>query len=48
VAAGAGVIVYVKPRPADPFACPAGEPVDAALTLGLIGRAGVTGEPVAA
>jgi 3,4-dihydroxy 2-butanone 4-phosphate synthase / GTP cyclohydrolase II len=48
VAAGAGVIVYVKPRLADPFACPAGEPVDPALALGLLGRAGLTGEQVAA
>ena len=48
VAAGAGVIVYVKPRPADPFACPAGEPVDPALARGLLGRAGLTGEQVAA
>jgi len=48
VAAGAGVIIYVKPRLADPFACPAGEPVDSALMRGLLGRAGVTGEPVAA
>jgi 3,4-dihydroxy 2-butanone 4-phosphate synthase / GTP cyclohydrolase II len=48
VAAGAGVIVYVKPRPADPFACPAGAPVDPALALGLLGRAGLTGQQVAA
>jgi 3,4-dihydroxy 2-butanone 4-phosphate synthase/GTP cyclohydrolase II len=48
VAAGAGVIVYVKPRLADPFACPAGEPVDPALALGLLGRAGLTGQQVAA
>ena len=51
VAAGAGVIVYVKPRLADPFACPAGEPVDwvdSALASGLLGRAGLTGEQVAA
>ena len=48
VAAGAGAIVYVKPRLADPFACPAGEPVDPALALGLLGRAGLTVEPVAA
>jgi 3,4-dihydroxy 2-butanone 4-phosphate synthase / GTP cyclohydrolase II len=48
VAAGAGVIIYVKPRLADPFACPAGEPVDPALALGLLGRAGLTGHPVAA
>lgn len=48
VAAGAGVIVYVKPRLADPFACPAGAPVDSALALGLLGRAGLTGEQVAA
>jgi 3,4-dihydroxy 2-butanone 4-phosphate synthase / GTP cyclohydrolase II len=48
VAAGAGVIVYVKPRPADPFACPAGASVDPALARGLLGRAGLTGEQVAA
>jgi hypothetical protein len=48
VAAGAGVIVYVKPRPADPFVCPAGAPVDPALAQGLLGRAGLTGEQVAA
>jgi len=48
IAAGAGAIVYVKPRLADPFACPAGEPVDPALALGLLGRAGLTVEPVAA
>jgi 3,4-dihydroxy 2-butanone 4-phosphate synthase / GTP cyclohydrolase II len=48
VAAGAGVIVYVKPRRADPFTCPAGEPVDPSLALGLLGRAGLSGEQVAA
>jgi len=48
VAAGAGVIVYVKPRPADPFACPAGEPVDPALARGLLGRAGLSADRVAA
>ena len=48
VAAGAGVIVYVKPRPVDPFACPAGVPVDPALAQGVLGRAGLTGEQVAA
>jgi 3,4-dihydroxy 2-butanone 4-phosphate synthase/GTP cyclohydrolase II len=48
VAAGAGVIVYVKPRLADPFACPAGETVDPALARELLGRAGLTGQQVAA
>ena len=48
VAAGAGAIVYVKPRLADPFACPVGELVDPALALGLLGRAGLTVDPVAA
>jgi 3,4-dihydroxy 2-butanone 4-phosphate synthase / GTP cyclohydrolase II len=41
VAAGSGVIVYVKPTIADPFSCPAGRTVDRSLALGVLRGAGL-------
>ena len=41
VEAGSGVIVYVKPTLADPFACPAGHAVDRSLAIGVLRGAGL-------
>jgi 3,4-dihydroxy 2-butanone 4-phosphate synthase / GTP cyclohydrolase II len=48
VADGAGVILYIKPAPADPFACPHGRTVDPSLTLALLRHAGLSPDRVPA
>jgi 3,4-dihydroxy 2-butanone 4-phosphate synthase/GTP cyclohydrolase II len=41
-AAGSGVVVYLKAAGEDPFSCPAGQPVDSSLALGVLAGAGLT------
>jgi 3,4-dihydroxy 2-butanone 4-phosphate synthase/GTP cyclohydrolase II len=48
VAAGNGVVVYVKSADSDPFSCPASRPVDRSLALGVLSRAGLGSSALAA
>jgi 3,4-dihydroxy 2-butanone 4-phosphate synthase / GTP cyclohydrolase II len=48
VAAGSGVVVYLRATDADPFSCPAGRRVDPSLALGVLSRAGLAGAALAA
>jgi hypothetical protein len=48
VAAGNGVIVYVRPSAADPFRCPAGRELDRTLTRRVLVDAGLGADRLAA
>jgi 3,4-dihydroxy 2-butanone 4-phosphate synthase/GTP cyclohydrolase II len=48
LAAGSGVIVYVRSRAADPLSCPGGREPDRALTRRALGDAGLCADRIAA